>query len=190
MPIFATEKGWCCGGFIAQAANTRCRGISYATGDHRHSASLTPTSPRHTVKGRVSHIRRWTCPPPSPRYFRTAASSTRLEPGPTSPAGRPERTLRLLDLTGTWPLRNGASYSINMGRRDRCRAWARLIHATRPDLDGLWHHSTMTGKPLVTLFTPGADTFPPSPLLSVPLADPGLRPWQESACHDVGFDLV
>lgn len=87
----------------------------------------------------------------------------------------PKRTLSLLDLAGTWPAYAGASHVINTGRRDHCRAWARSIHTAWPDLDGLRHHSAMTGGDAVTLFTHAADSFPVQPLISLPLDHPGLR---------------
>ena len=37
------------------------------------------------------------------------------------------RPLRLLDLTSTWALRNGASVSLDSALRSTCRAWARAL---------------------------------------------------------------
>lgn len=105
-------------------------------------------------------------------------------------AWSPVRALTLLDLTGDWPLRNGASYTLNTGRRDHCRAWARAIGQALPDLDGLWHHSAMTGSALVTLFVGSTDSFPTHPALSLPLGDPGLRPWLMAACDRIGYGLL
>lgn len=103
---------------------------------------------------------------------------------------RPSRTLRLLDLTGEWPLRNGASYSISTGRRDYCRSWARSILAARPNLDGLRHHSAMTGRHIVTLFTSASDSFADRPLLSLPLDHPGLRSSLSTAAVQIGYRIV
>lgn len=105
-------------------------------------------------------------------------------------AWKPSRPLQLLDLTGDWPIRNGASYTLNTGRRDHCRAWARAIIEALPDLDGLWHHSAMTGSALVTLFTASANSFPANPVISLPLDDPGLRPWLTAACEQIGYGLL
>jgi hypothetical protein len=102
----------------------------------------------------------------------------------------PTRQLRLLDLTGSWPVRAGASYTINTGRKDHCRLWAQAIHTERPDLDGLWHHSSMTGGTLITLFTHAADSFPERPGFDMPLAHPGLRLPLLDACRSIGYRLV
>jgi hypothetical protein len=105
-------------------------------------------------------------------------------------AWSPARPLTLLDLTGTWPIQAGASHAINTGRRDHCRAWARAIHSARPDLDGLWHHSAMTGGDAVTLFTHAADSFPNRPLLSLPLNHPGLRGHLIAAAAQIGYRIL
>lgn len=105
-------------------------------------------------------------------------------------AWSPARPLTLLDLTGTWPIRAGASHAINTGRRDHCRAWARAVHTARPDLDGLWHQSSTTGGDAVTLFTHAADSFPDRPRLSLPLDHPGLRGHLVAAVTQIGYRIV
>jgi len=83
---------------------------------------------------------------------------------------RPARTLRLLDLAGTWPTRAGASQAISSGPRDRAREWARAIRAALPDIDGLWYRSSMdSGNPAVCLWAPARDAMPEVPLLNQPL---------------------
>ncbi|HEY5842482.1 MAG TPA: RES domain-containing protein, partial [Mycobacterium sp.] len=86
----------------------------------------------------------------------------------------PTRQLKLLDLTGTWLVRNGASASLAGTRKDACRGWARAIRQTWPDIDG--HHvpSTMTGRPMVVLYPPSSNSFPAAPRLARPLNHPGL----------------
>jgi hypothetical protein len=96
----------------------------------------------------------------------------------------------LLDLTGEWPVRAGASHVINTGRRDVTRAWARTITKAWPDLDGLWHTSSMTGRPCVTIFNPAADAIPATPAFSEPLDHPGLRPWVAAASDLIGYGLL
>lgn len=102
----------------------------------------------------------------------------------------PTRPLTLLDLTGTWPIQAGASHAINTGRRDHCRTWARTVHTARPDLDGFWHQSSMTGADAVTLFTQAADSFPSRPMLSLPLDHPGLRGHLLAASTQIGYRVV
>jgi hypothetical protein len=105
-------------------------------------------------------------------------------------AWRPTRSLQLLDITGEWPIRNGASFTLNTGPRDYSRAWARAIHGAWPELDGLWHRSSMTGQCIVTLFTHAADSFPARPLFSAPLGHPGLRADLLAAADQIGFRTV
>jgi len=59
-------------------------------------------------------------------------------------SSQPTRTLSLLALTGTWPLRNGALHFLTSGPRRVCRQWAQTIDGQWPDLDGSWSVSTMT----------------------------------------------
>ncbi len=122
-------------------------------------------------------------------FQRTRVINTRRG-SPYLTAWSPARKLTLLDLTGTWPIQAGASYAINTGRRDHCRAWARAIHTARPDIDGLWHHSSMTGSHLVTLFTHAADNFPDRPRLSLPLDHPGLRGHLLAAASQIAYRVV
>lgn len=104
---------------------------------------------------------------------------------------RPRRTLGLLDLAGTWPTRAGASQALNSGPTELSRAWARAIRAAFPALDGLWYPSSMNGnEPSVALFAPAADALPDEPLISVPLAHPGLAEALAAAAQAVGYLLL
>jgi hypothetical protein len=103
---------------------------------------------------------------------------------------RPTRTLTLLDLTGTWPVRNGASHRLATGPKSVCRAWARAVDTEWPDLDGLWSVSSMTGQPMVTLFTAAADAFPRRPAFSRPLASPALQGALAAAAAEIGYRVV
>jgi hypothetical protein len=102
----------------------------------------------------------------------------------------PARTLTLLDLTGTWPIRNGASHLLTTGPKAVCRAWARAIDEQWPDLDGLWTVSTMTGRPTVVLFTAAADAFPRRPAFSRPLSTPALQGALAQAAAEIGYRVV
>jgi hypothetical protein len=102
----------------------------------------------------------------------------------------PARPLRLLDLTGTWALRNHAANSLSAAPRSTCRAWAQVIHETWPDLDGLWVVATTTGDPSVVLWGPAADTFPANPGFSRPLKAPVVLSLMESAAAHCGYRLL
>lgn len=81
----------------------------------------------------------------------------------------PTRPLRLLDLTGTWPIRNGAAHSLTAAPRPTCRSWSRTIHQQWDDLDGLWAPSTLTGAPIIALYSRAASAMPATPAFSRPL---------------------
>ncbi len=101
----------------------------------------------------------------------------------------PIRDLQLLDLTGDWALRNGASASLHAARKSTCRAWARAIHETWPDLDGLYAPSTMTGRPMLVLFSGSASTFPRGPQLSRVLSDPALNTIVSLVARELGWPV-
>lgn len=103
---------------------------------------------------------------------------------------QPTRALRLLDVTGTWPLRNGASHALNTGPHNVCRAWPRAIAAHSARVDGLLYTSSMTGAPAAALFLPAADSFPESPQLSMPLTHPGLTGALRAAARRIGYPVA
>ena len=107
-------------------------------------------------------------------YQTTRVIDTRAG-APTLIAWEPQRPLRLLDLSGTWLLRNTASAALLAAPRSTCRRWARAIYTTWPELDGLHVPSTMTGRPNVVLWSAAADSIPATPAFSSPHAHPLVR---------------
>jgi hypothetical protein len=101
------------------------------------------------------------------------------------------RAVRLLDLTGLWPTRAGASLAINSGPRPRAQAWARQIYEAYPPLDGVYYGSSMDGNsPCAALFERAVDAIPPLPRLHRPLADPLLRPLIQRAALQLNYDML
>ncbi|MCE6959170.1 RES family NAD+ phosphorylase [Cereibacter sphaeroides] len=89
---------------------------------------------------------------------------------------RTRRPLHLLDLTGLWPTRAGASAAIASGPKARARRWSRAFHAAFPGIDGLLYASSMGGNaPAVALYERAADSLPDAPDFHRALADPALR---------------
>lgn len=115
--------------------------------------------------------------------------SITLSPARALVAWTPARPLRLLHLTDTWAMRNGASGSLDSATRSTCRAWARAIHTTWPDLDGLLTHSAITRRPLVTLFAPAGDSFPASPSVTRPLSHPALGALAVAADDELAWPI-
>ncbi|MGH3492168.1 MAG: RES family NAD+ phosphorylase [Sciscionella sp.] len=109
---------------------------------------------------------------------------------PQLTAWTPTRDLRLLDLTGDWALGNQAAHSLAHAPRSTCRAWARAIRATWPDLDGLWAPSTMSAGTVVVLWNPAHDSFPATPAFSRPLAHPLVRRVLAQIAADIGYGII
>ena len=109
---------------------------------------------------------------------------------PAASAFRFRRPVQLLDLTNEWPLRAGASHVINTGRRSATRTWARAFLALWPDLDGLWHTSSLTGRPCITLYQAGADALPTKPAHTFTLDDRSYLDWLLIAADTIGYDLI
>lgn len=114
-----------------------------------------------------------------------------LGSAPALHAWRTTRPLDLLDLTGDWALRHGASASLTSADHLICQAWARRIAEAVPDLDGLWVTSTMTGEPMPVLFHGALEptSFPGRPGLSRHLADPVLADRIRAAADAIGYAL-
>jgi hypothetical protein avisC_07264 len=100
------------------------------------------------------------------------------------------RAMRLLDLSGQWALRNGASAALDSAPRSTCRAWARAVREQAPDLDGLAVRSTMTGRGMTVLFAPAASSIPPRPRDSVPLTDSTIYALLVSLAPRIGYTVV
>lgn len=98
------------------------------------------------------------------------------------------RAVRLLDLTGDWPTRAGASQAMSSGPRGRARAWARAIYEAYPRVEGLWYPSSMHGgNPALVLFERASDALTAGPAIDVPLSHPGLLPDLVRAANALGY---
>lgn len=106
-------------------------------------------------------------------------------------AFRVARPLALLDLTGSWPTRAGASMALSTGPRPRARRWARAIHAAYPAIEGLWYPSSMHGnRPCLALWGRGADALPETPTFHRPLSDATLLTPLKNAAEELGYLLI
>lgn len=100
------------------------------------------------------------------------------------------RAVHLLDLTGDWPTRAGASQAIASEPRPRAQSWARAIYDAYPKLDGLWYPSSMHGgHRALVLFERADQAIPDTPDLDVPLSHPGLLPDLIRAASPLGYLL-
>ena len=101
------------------------------------------------------------------------------------------RGVRLLDLTGGWPTRAGASMAIHSGSRARGRDWSRAIHQAFPRVQGLLACSSMdSNRPTVALYERAGPAMPASPELHRALVDPGLAPYLRGAAAWLGYSIA
>lgn len=100
------------------------------------------------------------------------------------------RDVRLLDLTGRWTTRMGASMAIHTGRRDRARAWSRALYEAFPEAQGLLCCSSMdANRRTVVLYERAAGALARRPELHRPLSDPELLPLLEQAAAELGYGV-
>lgn len=99
--------------------------------------------------------------------------------------------LLLLDLTGVWPTRAGASMALNTGARPRARRWSQTIYDAYPQVQGLYSASSMyANRPMVSLYERALGALPHHPLVHRPLNDPALFVGLDRAAIELGYDLV
>ncbi len=106
---------------------------------------------------------------------------------------RLERDLELLDLTGAYPTRAGASTAINSGSRVRARAWARAWYEALPGLHGIYYASSMNANEPAIALTDRAEQLAPlpgHPDLNRPLADDALLDVLKHAAARLGYGLL
>lgn len=102
------------------------------------------------------------------------------------------RDVRLLDLTGAYPTRAGASMAISTGHRGRARAWARCFYEAYPDLQGVCYPSSMNGnQPAIALNDRAeqADCLPAHPDLNRALSDDALLDVLKDSAYRLGYGL-
>lgn len=124
--------------------------------------------------------------------FQTTSTVDRESRGPRLVIVRPTHTLNLLDLSGLWPTRVGASQEISSGPKKITQAWARAIRTAFGDLDGLWYRSSMdSGDPAMCLWDPpGGAALPVAPDILLPLDHPGLDVPLGRVCQELNYTLL
>lgn len=124
--------------------------------------------------------------------YQTTSTVDRKTRGPQLVVARPSRTLRLLDLSGLWPTRVGASQEISSGPKKITQAWARAIRAALPEIDGLWYRSSMdSGGPALALWDPPAGSaLPVEPDVLLPLDHPGLDVPLGRICQELNYVML
>ena len=101
------------------------------------------------------------------------------------------RDLRLLDLTGNWPTRAGASMAIATGRRDRARRWTLRIYEDYSAIEGLLYGSSMdANQPAIALYERARNALPRRPLFHRSVADRALDPHVAAAGLQFNYLVV
>lgn len=100
--------------------------------------------------------------------------------------------LTLLDLTGEFATRMGASMAIHSGSRGRARAWARDLYEAYPEAQGILYAASMHGGRAAFALNERAlqrRLFPAHPLFHRALADDALLDTLKHAASDLGYAL-
>jgi hypothetical protein len=102
-----------------------------------------------------------------------------------------DQPLDLLDLTGPWPTRAGASQAISSGPRPRAQRWSRAIYEAYPACRGICYRSSMYGgSPCVALYDRASAALPARPVFHRPLIDPALLTALKRVARETGYGLV
>jgi hypothetical protein len=99
--------------------------------------------------------------------------------------------LDLLDLTGTYPTRAGASMLIHCGSRPRARAWSRAFYDAYPQIQGIYYASCMhRSSPSLALYERAAGAIPAHPSFHRALSDKVLRLTLRNAAVMLNYFLL
>jgi RES domain len=103
-----------------------------------------------------------------------------------------ERTVQLLDLTGAYATRVGASMAINTGPRARAREWAQRCYEAYEDLHGIYYAASMhANEPAIALNDRAeqAEVLPRHPSFNRALADDALLSVLKHGAAVLGYGL-
>lgn len=102
------------------------------------------------------------------------------------------RAVPLLDLSGAFPTRAGASMGLMTRPRSVARNWARAFHAAYPDLVGIYYPSSMhanRGAIALSERAEAMDVLPDRPSFHRFLGDPAILSLLKNAARTLGFAL-
>ena len=123
--------------------------------------------------------------------FQATRVIDRRKGSPWLVAFRLARDVSLLDLTGAWPTRAGASMNINSGPRLRARNWSQRIYAAYPAIEGIQYASSMDANlPAFAFYERALSSMPPAPTFHRALDDPLLLSLLQKAALRFGYGLV
>lgn len=101
-------------------------------------------------------------------------------------------SLKLVDLTGAFPTRVGASMGLMTGARSVARNWARALYAAYPEAQGFRYPSSMHANAVAIVLNDRADkpkVLPRSPGFHKTLNDPSMITVLKNAARELGYLL-
>lgn len=123
-------------------------------------------------------------------FFQDTRSIERDLEGPALAGFRLREPVTLLDLTGLWPTRAGASMAIGSGERGRARLWSRAIYKAYPDVQGLFYASAMhANRPAIALYERALPALETTPIFNRPLSDPALFRILAGIADDLRYEI-
>ncbi len=97
----------------------------------------------------------------------------------------------VLDMTGAWPTRAGASQAIASGSRKRAREWSRLIYELNPLIAGLRYRTKMHGGAIsLALYERAEGSLPGAPEFDRALDDGAMTGVVLTAARDLGYSVL
>ena len=133
----------------------------------------------------------WHGPTCLAEVFQATRTIERHTRDPWLVAFRTVTPIALLDLTGTWPTRAGASMALASGPRASARHWSRAVYEVYPAVQGLLYPSSMAAnRSSFAFFERATPALPSEPAFHRALADPLLFPWLRVVAADFGYGLT
>ncbi len=148
-------------------------------------------SPTRRHRGRAILYASDSGPTSVAEVFQQTRVIDRFADSPALAAFQLTRDLHLLDLTGAWPTRAGASMAIHSGSRAKSRAWSRAIYVAYPNVEGLRYASSMNAnQPAFAFYERARAALPTAAAMDLPLSAPGLMAPLAAAAVRFGYALV
>ena len=97
----------------------------------------------------------------------------------------------LLDLTGKFPLRAGASMKLMSGPKSYAQNWSRDFYEVYTEIEGLYYPSSLTNEPTIVLNERArGHVFPPTPSFHRSLSDPVMLTPLRNAARELSYGLI
>lgn len=149
-----------------------------------HHLDDSPSSGRSVMYGAASPV---TC---LAEVFQKTRTIQRTHRSPALVGFATVRPLKLLDLTGAFTTRIGASMGLMTGPRSVARSWAKALYSAYPDAQGFAYPSSMHGNAVAVVLNDRTDptqVLPTSPGFHRTLHDPAMMTLLKNAAREIGY---